>query len=347
MPNADPFRDIPLVSPDGTLVGVVMGLGATVRDLKVRRADGTMQRVVLGLGRAEDYPEHSPHMGAIAGRFGNRIGRGQFVLDGVAYQVPKNENGRTALHGGGITGFGKSPWQALHSDAASVVFAHHSPAGHNGYPGTLTATCRITLAPPATLRVELWATTDAATVINLCHHSYFNLDGSADVLGHKLMVRANLYAPIDADFIPNGALAPVADTPLDFRTLRALTPDDGSVRVPIDNTFVLRRERVEVADDLALPLAHAATLVAPRTALALECWTTEPALQVYDGHKLSVTVPGLDGAQYGVCAGLALEPQHVPDSPNLPHFPTTVLRPGEVYRQVTEYRFRDATPQEI
>ena len=346
MSDADPFHDIPIASPDGALAGVVMGLGATVRDLKVRRADGTMQRVVLGLARAEDYPEHSPHMGAIAGRFGNRIGGGRFVLDGVAYQLPKNENGCTALHGGGVTGFGKSPWQVLHREVGSVVLAHHSPAGHNGYPGALTATCRITLAPPATLRVEMWATTDAATVINLCHHSYFNLDGSADVLGHKLMVRANLYAPIDADFIPNGSLAPVAGTPLDFRTLRALMPQDGGARTPVDNTFVLRRERAE-AGEADFVLAHAATLVAPRTALALECWTTEPALQVYDGHKVSVAVPGLDGVQYGACAGLALEPQHVPDSPNLPHFPTTVLRPGAVYRQVSEYRFRDATAEEI
>jgi aldose 1-epimerase len=123
-------------------------------------------------------------------------------------------------------------------------------------------------------------------------------------------------------------------------------PDDGSARTPVDNTFVLRRERAEVGEP-GLALAHAATLVAPRTALALECWTSEPALQVYDGHKVSVAVPGLDGAQYGACAGLALEPQHVPDSPNLPHFPSTVLRPGAVYRQVTEYRFRDATTGEI
>lgn len=346
MPAAEPFQDIPLASPGGALAGVVMGLGATVCDLKVRRRDGTMQRVVLGLARAADYPEHSPHMGAIAGRFGNRIGGGRFVLDGVGYQVPRNENGRTALHGGGVTGFGKSPWQVLHGDAAAVVFAHHSPAGHNGYPGALTATCRITLAPPATLRIELSATTDAATVINLCHHSYFNLDGSADVLGHKLMVRANLYAPIDADFIPNGALLPVAGTALDYRVLRALMPADGGPRTPVDNTFILHRERVDLGADPSLPLAHAATLVAPRTALAMECWTTEPALQVYDGHKLSVAVAGLNGVQYEACAGLALEPQHVPDSPNLPHFPSTTLRPGAVYRQVTEYRFRDATAEE-
>jgi aldose 1-epimerase len=339
-----PFQDFALKSPDGALAATAMGLGATIRDLKLRRPDGTLQRVVLGLARAEDYPAHSPHMGAIAGRFANRIAGGRFMLDGVSYQLPLNENGRTALHGGGVSGLGKSPWVMLHRDAASVVFAHHAVDGHSGYPGALTVTCRITLAPPATLRLDLWAVTDAPTVINLCHHGYFNLDGSADVLGHKLMVRANLYAPVDADHVPNGTLAPVAGTPLDFRRLRALAAPD---RLPLDNTYLLRRERTDVAQEPGFTLAHAATLVAPRTALAMECWTTEPALQVYDGHKLAVAVPGLDGATYGACAGIALEPQHVPDSPNLPHFPSTVLRPGEVYRQVTEYRFRDAAAEEM
>jgi aldose 1-epimerase len=343
-----PFQDTLLESQDGGLLATAMGLGATIRDLKVRRADGSLQRVVLGLARAEDYPAHSPHMGAIAGRFANRIAGGRFMLDGVSHQLPLNENGRTALHGGGVpgglTGLGKSPWVVLHRGAASVVFAHYSVDGHNGYPGALTVTCRITLEPPATLRLELCAVTDAPTVINLCHHGYFNLDGSTDVRGHKLMVRANLFAPVDADHVPNGTLAPVAGTPLDFRRLRTLSSPD---RQPLDNTYLLRRDRTDVGGEQGFALAHAATLVAPRTALALECWTTEPALQVYDGHKLAVAAQGLDGAIYGACAGIAMEPQHVPDSPNLPHFPTTVLRPGQVYRQVTEYRFRDATAQEM
>ena len=332
------IREISLRSADGAIEGAVIEIGAAVRDLKVRKADGTMQRVVLGLNSADDYRNHSPHMGAIAGRFGNRIGRGRFVLDGIAYQLPLNENGRTALHGGGVTGFGKSAWVLLHAEAAAVVLAHYSPAGHNGYPGAMTVTCRYTLAPPATLRIELWASTDAATVINLCHHSYFNLDGAADVLDHQLMVRANLYAPVDADLIPNGTLAAVAGTPLDFRTPRAVrnAGPDGR-RVGIDNTFILRRDTV--APGSAPELAHAATLSSARSGLKMETWTTEPALQVYDGFKLAVPVAGLDGARYGACAGIALEPQHVPDSPNLPHFPSTVLRPGAVYRQVTEYRF--------
>jgi aldose 1-epimerase len=197
------------------------------------------------------------------------------------------------------------------------------------------------------LRLELTATTDAATIINLAHHSYFNLDGSADVLGHRLMLRANLVAPVDAAHIPNGTLAAVAGTPFDFRRLRSLAATDGAPRTPLDTTYLLRRDRTERRPDDGLELAHAATVVAPRSGLALECWTTEPALQVYDGHKLAPAVPGHDGARYGACAGLALEPQHVPDSPNLPHFPSTVLRPGAVYRQVTEYRFRDAAADEL
>jgi len=348
MPEVRPFgqldgrdiREVVLRSRDGAMEAAIVEIGAALRDLHVRRPDGAMQRVVLGLNSATEYRDHSPHMGAIAGRFGNRIARGRFVLDGVAYQLPLNENGRTALHGGGVTGFGKSGWTILHCQAEAVTLAHHSPAGHNGYPGAMTVTCRYTLAPPATLRIELSATTDAATVINLCHHSYFNLDGSADVLDHQLMVRANLFAPVDADGIPNGTFAPVAGTHLDFRTGRVLgQTDPGAARIPIDNTLILRRDTIDPASKPGLPLAHAATLSSVQSGLSMSCWTTEPALQVYDGHKVNVAVSGLDGACYGACAGIALEPQHVPDSPNLPHFPSTVLRPGELYRQVTEYRF--------
>ncbi len=334
------IREIVLGSADGSMTVSIIELGATVRDLQVRRLDGAMQRVVLGLNSVEDYRRHSPHLGAIAGRYGNRIGGGRFVLDGVAYQLPLNENGRTALHGGGATGFGKIPWTLLHADGASVTLALHSRAGDNGYPGALTISCRYVLLAPTTLRVELSAFTDAPTVLNPCHHSYFNLDGSADALDHQLTVRSDLYAPVDADSIPNGTLAPVAGTHLDFRTPRIVggaVVGDG--RPAIDNTFLLRRDRCESDATSGLELVHAATLTSSRSGLGLECWTTEPALQVYDGSKVNVAVPGLDGVRYGACAGIALEPQHVPDSPNLPHFPTTVLRPGLLYRQITEFRF--------
>lgn len=334
------IREVMLRSADGGMEGSVIELGTAVRDLQVRRADGGMQRVVLGLNSAADYAAHSPHMGAIAGRFGNRIAGGRFVLDGVRYQLALNENGRTALHGGGATGFGKTAWTLLHADGVSATMALHSPDGDNGYPGAMTVTCRITLAPPQILRIELWTISDKPTIVNLCHHSYFNLDGHDDILDHALTIAADVYAPVDADLIPSGALAPVADTPLDFRSERCLrAPSLVPARVGIDNTFILHRQEVSALGASGLRLAHAATLSSHQSGLAMACWTTEPALQVYDGSKLAVPVAGLGGRRYGACAGIALEPQHVPDSPNLPHFPSTVLRPGEVYRQVSEYRF--------
>lgn len=323
-----------------TARATIIEYGAAVRDLVVTRRDGREQRVVLGLDTLDNYVKHSPHMGAIAGRFANRIRHGRFVLDGVAYQLPLNQDGRHALHGGGATGFGKSPWRIVHHDASSVMLVHVSPDGFNGFPGSMLATCRYTLAGNA-LRVELWATTDKATVVNLCHHSYFNLTGAADILDHTLEVRANVITPVDADLIPNGALTAVGDTPFDFRVARPirLVGADGR-RVWYDHNFVLRRERTEASAAEGLRIAHAATLAAPDRSLTMEVWTTEPALQVYDGFKVDLPVAGLGGARYGANAGICLEPQHVPDSPNLPHFPSTVLRPGEVYRQVSEYRFR-------
>ncbi len=332
------IREIVLRSGDGAIEGSVIELGAALRDLKVRRSDGGLQRVVLGLNSAEDYRDHSPHMGAIAGRYGNRIGGGAFVLDGTRYDLPRNENGRTTLHGGGVTGFGKTPWTLLAHDASSATLGLHAPAGDNGFPGAMTVTCRYTLAARQTLRLELWAVTDAPTVINLCHHAYFNLDGGADGLDHTLAVRADLYAPVDTDLIPNGTLASVAGTHLDFRTAHTVR-GTASPRIPVDNTFILRRDRTEMTAGSSMQLVEAATLASARSGLSMACWTTEPALQVYDGFKVNVAIPGLDGARYGASAGIALEPQHVPNSPNLPHFPSTVLRPHEVYRQVTEFRF--------
>ena len=332
------IREVEIASE--TALAKIIEYGAAVRDLVVTRADGTTQRVVLGLNTLEDYVTHSPHMGAIAGRYANRIRGGKFFLDGVAYQLPLNQEGRHTLHGGGPTGFGKSPWTAVHHDASSVTLVHVSPDGFNGFPGTLVTTCRYVLVGNS-LRILLSATTDRATVVNLCHHSYFNLTGSSDILDHTLEVRANVITPVDGDLIPNGELKAVAGTPFDFRVARPVRHQgaDGQ-RHWYDHNYVLRRERTEPSAGEGLRVAHAATLAAPDKSLAMEVWTTEPALQVYDGFKVNLTVPGHDGVRYGANAGICLEPQHVPDSPNLPHFPSTVLRPGEVYRQVTEYRFR-------
>lgn len=334
--DGTPIREVSLRSAAGAQMKV-MEWGAVVRDLVVPAKAGP-QRVVLGFDDLDSYLKYSPHFGAIAGRFANRIGGGRFVLDGEAFQLPLNQDGRHSLHGGG-NGFGKRPWTILHHDAASVTLGLVSRDGDHGYPGALTVTCRYVLAEPATLRVELTATTDAPTILNLAQHSYFNLDGRPDILDHELELRANLMTPVDDDLIPDGSLAHVAGTPFDFRRPRPirLAGADGT-RHRYDHNFMLRRDRT-ARDPSGLEIAHAATLRSPRSGLAMEVWTSEPACQAYDGFKVNTPVPGLDGQPYGPSAGICLEPQHVPDSPNLPHFPTTVLRPGSVYRQVTEYRF--------
>lgn len=336
--NGHKVQEITLHNKAGA-VAKILTYGAVVRDLMVPKADGTMQRVVLGLETLEDYITHSPHFGAIAGRYANRIAGGRFMLDGVAHQLPLNQEGRHSLHGGG-QGFGKDFWRLLHHDAASVTLAIHSAAGAFGYPGAMTTTCRYTLTDGNALRVELFAHTDAPTILNLCHHSYFNLDGSADILDHTLQVEADFITSVIADLIPDGQIEKVAGTPFDFTKARPirLQGQDGA-RHWYDHNYVLNHAMQEQDAASGMMVSHAATLASPKSGIAMEVWTTEPCCQVYDGFKLNLAVTGLDGATYGACAGICLEPQHAPNSPNLPHFPSTVLRPGALYRQVTEYRF--------
>lgn len=317
----------------------ILTYGAVVRDLIVPKPDGVMQRVVLGLNSLEDYITHSPHFGAIAGRYANRIAGGRFFLDDEAHRLPLNQEGKHSLHGGG-QGFGKDFWQLLHHDDASVTLVLHSPAGAHGYPGALTTTCRYTLTEANALRVELFAYTDAPTILNLCHHSYFNLDGSADILDHTLHLDADFITPIDADLIPDGQVRSVASTPFDFTTPRPIRfkTADGT-RHWYDHNFVLNQANQAQDAASGLTLSRAATLASSKSGLAMHVWTSKPCCQVYDGFKLNLPVKGLDGAEYRACAGICLEPQYAPNSPNIPHFPSTVLRPGELYRQVTEYRF--------
>lgn len=329
-----------LTAPNGA-TAAVMSFGATLRDLRLPGKDGP-RAVALGFPGFEAYPEHAPHFGATAGRYANRIAQGRFTLDGTAHQLPLNQANRHSLHGGG-KGFGKRNWTLVQAAGDRAVFALVSPDGDAGYPGTLQVFCTYRLGVNASgqtvFGTALTATTDAPTVLNLCHHSYWNLDGSADILDHDLMLRANLITPVDADLIPDGTMAPVAGTPFDFRTPRPIRHMNADAsRFWYDHNFILRRDRREPAAG-GLEIAHAGTLASRKSGLAMEVWTTEPAMQVYDGQGMKPPVPGHHGGLYGPCSGIALEPQHVPDSPNLPHFPSTVLRPGEVYRQITEFRF--------
>ncbi|MDQ4134772.1 MAG: galactose mutarotase, partial [Pseudomonadota bacterium] len=299
---------------------------------------GRTQRVVLGLNSLADYMEHSPYFGAIAGRYGNRIAGGRFRLEGRTHQLTIN-NGRHSLHGG-TRGFSSRPWQLAHTDASSVALTLFSPDGDQGYPGNLTVSCIYRLAG-STLRVELTAVTDADTPVNLCQHSYFNLDGSPSILDHTLQLAADFYTPTDAGLIPTGEVRAVAGTPYDFREARPVRfADEAGRPFRYDINFVLRRDRLAPSAMEGLTLAHAATFA--KSGVSMEVWTTEPGLQFYNGWMTDLPVAGIHGHPYKAHAGVCLEPQYFPDSPNRPHFPTAILRPGSAYRQITEYRFSAA-----
>lgn len=338
LPNGREIREVSLRSKAGA-TATVMEWGAVVRDMHAPRPGGGLQRVVLGLNSLDDYINHSPHMGAIAGRFANRIRDGAFRLDGQRYQLPINYLGKHSLHGG-PEGFGRRAWTILDVAENYVVLALHSPAGDQGYPGAMSVLCRYTLLEPATLRMGLTVSCNAPTILNLCHHSYFNLDGSPDIRDHTLEINADFYTPSDEELIPTGEIRSVAGGPLDFRRARPIRMLDARGEpVRYDNNFVLRCDRTEDLPPSGLRLAHAATAHSPKSGVSMEVWTTEPCVQFYDASKIDIPVAGLDGVRYNACAGFCLEPQHAPNSPNLPHLPSTVLRPGDGYRQVTEYRF--------
>jgi aldose 1-epimerase len=307
----------------------IITYGATVRDLVVP-GPHRPRRVVLGLSRVEDYARLAPYMGAIVGRYGNRIGAGRFTLDGETYRLDCNENGRQHLHGG-ARGFAQRVWSILDAGASSLTLGLVSEDGDLGYPGRLVATCTYHILEPATLRILLEATSDRATPVNLTTHLYLNLDQSPDILGHRLRIEAEHVTPTDDELIPTGEVRSVAGTPCDFRKLRAIGEAKGATDLEYDINFVL--------SPLRGGFSRAAALSSERSGLTMELWTTEPGLQFYGGHLLDVPEPGLGGAAYGRYGGLCLEPQRFPDGPNKPHFPPCILRPGEVSRQVSELRF--------
>jgi aldose 1-epimerase len=305
----------------------VLSYGAVLQQIQIELPAGP-RAVTLGFDNLEAYVRHSPHMGAVAGRYANRIRDGRFSIEGRICQLARNENGRTHLHGG-QKGFGKRNWTIDSTDERSVTLSLISPDGEEGYPGRVEVQCIYKLAGPLRLSIELTAVSSAPTIINLATHSYFNLAGAGDARDHCLFIPCDLYLPVDADLIPTGEIDPVAGGPYDFRCLRPLRSDPPT---RFDTTFVAGFEPSEMP-------RHMATLEAPDGSLALQVWSTEPAIQLYDGGKLAVPVSGLGGRRYGPFSGVCLEPQRFPDAPNHSGFTDTVLRPGQTYRQVTEYRF--------
>jgi len=336
-PSGEPVEIFTLTNPQGIEVRA-MSYGGIIVSLRTPDRDGSLGDIVLGYDSLQGYLDASPYFGAIIGRYGNRIAGGRFALDGQTYTLARN-NGRNALHGG-ERGFDKVVWtgEPFSDDSAvGVVFRYTSPDGEEGYPGTLRAQVTYTLTDDGRLIFDYLATTDRATPVNLTQHSYFNLAGGGDVLSHELMIAASHYTPVDSTLIPTGTIAPVDDTPFDFRTPTAIgariAADDPQLRNGggYDHNFVLDR-----ADT---GLVHAARVVEPTSGRTLDVWTTEPGLQFYSGNFLDGTITGKDGVVYGHRTGFCLETQHFPDSPNQPGFPSTILRPDQEYRSRTVLAF--------
>lgn len=310
----------------GGLSATILTHGAVLQDLRLA---GHRPPLVLGFERLDAYLAHSPFFGATAGRCANRIRDGRFTLDGRDYQLDRNFLGKHHLHGGSAN-IGKRLWTLEDAAADRVTLSIRLADGEMGYPGAMTIRQVLSLPGDGVLDIQLEARSDAPTLCNLAHHSYFNLDGTDTILDHELQVAADHYLPVDAELIPTGEIAPVDGHPFDFRRPRRLRAVCGSAA--IDHNFCLANRRREIT--------HVATLRAPLSGISMDIRTTEPGLQVYDGGPLDVPVKGLDGRRMGAHAGLALEPQVWPDAINHPAFPQPVLRPGETWRQHTQFVFR-------
>ena len=315
--------------------------GGIILSLRVPDRTGALGDVVLGYDTIDGYQKASPYFGAIIGRYGNRIAKGRFTLDGKQYTLAVN-NEPNALHGG-KKGFDKVVWRAesfKKPEGVGVVFSYTSPDGEEGYPGKLEASVTYTLGDANSLTFEYHAVTDKATPVNLTQHSYFNLagDGGGDILGHELTIRASRFTPVDKTLIPTGELRSVAGTPFDFTTPHAIGErigaDDEQIKFGLgyDHNWVLDREPGD-----ALQLA--ARVYEPTSGRVMEVSTVEPGLQFYTGNFLDGTITGKAGHVYRHRTGICLETQHYPDSPNKPDFPSTILKPGVEYRTRTVYAF--------
>jgi len=319
-----------------------LSYGGIITSLKVPDRAGKPADVVLGFEKPEGYwaDPPPPFFGAIVGRYGNRIGKGTFTLDGKTYSLATN-NGVNHLHGGN-KGFDKVLWTITTKDApegSQAIFTRTSKDGEEGYPGNLQVRVTYTLTEKNELIVDYHATTDKATPVNLTQHSYFNLagEGSGDILGHQLTIDADRYTPVDDTLIPTGELAPVQGTPFDFRQPTAIGAriDQENPQLKngkgYDHNWVLTRK--------GAGLQHAARLTDPKSGRTMDVATTEPGVQFYSGNFLDGTIKGKGGHVYAHRSGLCLETQHFPDSPNKPKFPSTILQPGKTYESRTVFTF--------
>lgn len=316
----------------------ITNYGGIVVSLKVPDKQGTLGDVVLGYDTLAEYIKESPYFGCLVGRYGNRIAKGKFTLDGKEYQLAVN-NGPNHLHGG-IKGFDKVVWEARpiqNQPEPSLELNYLSQDGEEGYPGNLKVQAVYTLTNDNGLRLDYTATTDKDTVLNLTQHSYFNLAGKGDVLGHEVMINAERFTPVDGDLIPTGELKPVQGTPFDFNQPTAIgariNQDDEQLKFGngYDHNWVINKPAGE--------LGLMARVHEPTSGRVLEVLCTEPGLQFYTGNFLDGKLKGKGGWVYQFRNGFCMEPQHYPDSPNQSSFPSVVLKPGQTYKNTIIYRF--------
>jgi aldose 1-epimerase len=339
-PGGQPVDLYVLTNKSGAEVSIT-NYGGAVVSLKVPDRNGKLADVVLGYDNVDGYVAGNSYFGALVGRYGNRIGHAQFVLDGKTYTLAKN-NGENSLHGG-VKGFNKALWSAKSFSKKGVQMlklSYVSKDGEEGFPGNLNVTVLYTWTDTNALLIEYSATTDKKTVVNLTNHAYFNLAGQGfgDILGHLLTIEADKFTPVDSGLIPTGELRDVAGTPFDFRKPTAIgariDQDDEQIKLGggYDHNFVLRPllDRAELL---------AARVVEPTSGRVMEVTTTEPGIQFYTGNFLDGKTPGKGGATYPKRNAFCLETQHFPDSPNQPKFPSVVLNPGERYHTITKYKF--------
>jgi aldose 1-epimerase len=330
-----PVQEIRLRTESGAEASI-LSFGATLRDLLVPLAGGSRRRVILGYETLEGYRSGASYLGATVGRVANRIAGGKISIGGKAYQLSLNENGRTHLHGGS-RGFSQRPWEVADHGADHVTLRRVSPDGEEGYPGQVEVFCRYRLLAPATLRMEFTATADASTLVNIVNHAYFTMAEDRTVWDHRMRIAADFYTPVDEAMIPTGEIRAVADTPFDFRRLRPIGTTGGTAPFDYDVNFVLRAPASD-ADALT-----AARVISPGHDLQLDVVTGEPGIQFYSGSGIRAGSAGVGGQRHFPNAGFCLEAQRFPDAVHHRHFPSTLLRAGEIYRQVTEYRFDTPT----
>jgi aldose 1-epimerase len=348
--KADMKKELFGKMPDGTVVDLyimtsekgmevkITNYGGIIMSIKTPDRSGKLGDVVLGYETLEAYLKRNPFFGCIVGRYGNRIAKATFSLNGVEHNLARN-SGENHIHGG-VKGFDKKVWVAnpvSRADGVALELNYLSKDGEEGYPGNLSVKVTYTLNNNNELKIDYLATTDKDTIVNLTNHSYFNLAGDGDILGHEVMINADRFTPVAAGLIPTGELRSVKGSPLDFLKPVAIGAriDSQEEQMALgrgyDHNYVLNHKPGE--------LGLAAQVYEPKTGRVMEVYTTEPGVQFYTGNNLDGSITGKGGQAYVRRSGFCLETQHFPDSPNRPQFPSTVLKKGEKYQTTTSFKF--------